>query len=192
MFHELRIYDLVPGKAPDYLELFRKNGVQHVTRHLPLAGYWLTDSGALNRIYHLWIYASLEERAAARAGLARDRDWNEGFVPAGFPLIVRQENLLMRCEASSPLLDLVAAARRQAHPPDAQGTPMFGERLLTLAEGDGAAAGEQLGRWRAVSGAAPGRVLSLFAHAPGEDPFATAEGAARHEILRPLALSPLR
>ncbi|WP_172329923.1 NIPSNAP family protein [Mangrovicoccus sp. HB161399] len=192
MFHELRVYDLMPGKGPEYLELFRTRGVQHVTRHLPMAGYWLTDTGALNRIYHLWIYASLEERAAARAGLGGDRDWNEGFVPAGFPLIVTQENMLMRCEESSALLDRVVEGRLAGHGPQEAGAPMFGARLLSLVRGRGRAGGELLGRWSVISGAAPGAQVSLFAHEAGGNPFATAEGAERHEILRPLELSPLR
>ena len=75
MIFELRAYDLIPGKAPDYIDLFRKDGVQYVTRHLPMGGYWLTDSGMLNRLYHLWIYESLEERMECRAGLATDADW---------------------------------------------------------------------------------------------------------------------
>jgi hypothetical protein len=43
-----------------------------------------------------------------------------------------------------------------------------------------------------ISGVTPGSVVSLFAHGAGEDPFATAPSATRHEILRPLSLSPLR
>lgn len=192
MFYELRIYDLVAGRAPEYLELFRTVGVPHVTRHLPMAGYWLTDTGALNRIYHMWIYASLEERAAARVGLGADRDWNEGFVPKGFPLILMQENMLMRCEQSSDLLDRVTADRLQPHAVQAPTEPMFGPRLLSLTFGDGAVVGTRIGQWRILSGTRPGAQVSLFAHDAGDDPFATAEGADRHELLRPLSLSPLR
>lgn len=192
MIHELRVYDLTPGKAPEYLELFRTFGVPHVTRHLPMAGYWLTDSGALNRIYHLWIYASLEERAQARVGLGADADWNGGFVPKGFPLIERQQNMMMRLEEGSALLDAVIAGRRRMHPVQDPATPMFGPRLLSLTFGEAPGAGEVLGRWRVMSGARPGAAVSLFAHAPGEDPFAAAAGADRHEILRPMSLSPLR
>ena len=192
MFHELRVYDLVPGRAQDYLEIFRTEGVPHVTRHLPMAGYWLTDTGALNRIYHLWIYASLEERAAARVGLGGDRDWTQGFVPKGFPLIVRQENMLMCCEQSSPLLDGVVAARGTQHAVQSRDVPMFGDRLLSLTFGPGASGEGLIGRWRVLSGAAPGAVVSLYGHDAGSDPFACAEGAEQHELLRPLSLSPLR
>ncbi|APZ50518.1 NIPSNAP family protein [Salipiger abyssi] len=192
MFYELRVYDLVAGRGPEYLELFRTVGVPHVTRHLPMAGYWLTDTGALNRIYHMWIYASLEERAAARVGLGTDRDWTEGFVPKGFPLILKQENMLMRCEDSSPLLDRVTAERREPHAAQTPEDPMFGPRLLSLMVDGRATGGERLGRWTVISGSTPGAEMSLFAHEAWEDPFATAPGAARHELLRPLSLSPLR
>ena len=55
MLFELRTYDLKPGKAPAYLEFFRTFGVRLVTRHLPMGGYWMVESGRLNRIEHLWI-----------------------------------------------------------------------------------------------------------------------------------------
>ncbi|MYM56408.1 NIPSNAP family protein [Thalassovita mangrovi] len=192
MLYELRVYDLVPGKGPDYLDLFRRNGVQYVTRHLPMAGYWLTDSGALNRLYHLWIYESLEERLDCRAGLAADRDWNEVFVPAGFPLIVAQENMIMALREGSDLLDQVVAARKTVHPGQAADTPMFAAQYMSLTFGTARAAGAELaGRWQVVSGAAPGQTVSLYRH-ERDDAMATAAGAERHELLRPLSCSPLR
>jgi len=110
MIFEWRSYDLRVGKAPEYLALFSREGVQHATRHLPMGGYWLAESGALNRIHHLWIYDSLAERDACRAGLAQETGWVQGFVPRGFPLIERQENRLMRLERGSDVLAAVAGA----------------------------------------------------------------------------------
>lgn len=191
MIHELRAYDLVPGKGPAYLELFRKAGVQYVTRHLPMGGYWMTDSGSLNRIYHLWIYESLDERLACRAGLAGDADWNEGFVPRGFPLIVAQENSLMTLVSGSAALENVIASRRQVHAGQDASDPMFTPHYLSLTEGEAlTGTAELLGRWQVVSGVAPGRTVTLYRH-EADDPMVTAAGAERHELLRSLSLSPL-
>ena len=74
MLFELRTYDLKPGKAPVYLEFFRTAGVALVTRHLPMMGYWMVESGRLNRIEHLWAYRDMAERDACRAGLAEQDD----------------------------------------------------------------------------------------------------------------------
>lgn len=191
MLYELRSYDLRPGQALAYLELFRTSGIQLVTRHLPLAGYWLTDTGSLNRIYHLWIYESLKERAECRVGLAADKEWNEEFVPKGFPMIVAQQNHIMECTASSVELDQVVADRRRAHAGQNADQPMFSDTLLSLTVGRAASSDQRLGEWTILSGNGPQRQVSLFRHIDG-DPFSTAKGIDRHEVLRALSCSPLR
>ena len=191
MLHELRIYDLRPGAVPAYADLFRVRGLPHVTRHLPMVGYWATDSGALNRLYHLWVYDSLAERDTCRAGLAADPDWMQGFVPEGFALIRRQQNLLLRLEAGSPAMDRAVAARQTHRPAVAPATPLFAPGRMSLVESPaGPEDGTRIARWRVISGDRPGRSLALHAHGEG-DPFATAAGTTRHEILRAFSFSPL-
>ncbi|WP_434287759.1 NIPSNAP family protein [Celeribacter sp. SCSIO 80788] len=188
MIHELRAYDLKPGTGPAYLALFMRQGMGAVTRHLPMAGYWLTDTGALNRLYHLWIYESLEERAAARVGLGADRDWTEGFVPEGFPMIVTQRNMLMERLEGGAMLD-AAEVGRKTHHPNAPEVPVFAEGMQSLTFGADAACDQPLvGRWRVISGETLGEIVTLW----GGDPMASAKGATRHEILRPISVSPLR
>ena len=192
MLHELRIYDLMPGAVPAYADLFRVRGLPHVTRHLPMVGYWATDSGTLNRLYHLWVYADLAEREACRAGLAADAGWTQGFVPEGFALIRRQRNLILQLEAGSPALDRAVAARRTPRQAATPGTPLFAPGRMSLVDRPGDPAdGTRIALWRVLSGAAPGRRLALHAHGAG-DPFVTAAGAARHVVLRAFSFSPLR
>ncbi|MFT7136883.1 MAG: hypothetical protein ACI80I_002891 [Akkermansiaceae bacterium] len=190
MIHEMRIYDLAVGKAAAYIELFRSVGVVAVTRHLPMAGYWLAESGPLNRLYHLWIYESLSERDACRAGLANDDAWTSGFVPLGFPLITRQQNLLLSLTHSSDGFDQVIKARKQPHPAQPNG-PMYAPGFMSLAFG--IRLGDDLGnrpvaRWMVLSGAQPKDELALFDTAGLETPSA----ARDHVVLRPLSVSPLR
>lgn len=191
MLYELRAYDLKPGKALAYLDLFRRDGMQYVTRHLPMAGYWLTDTGALNRIYHLWIYKDLSERAAARAGLAADADWNRRFVPEGFPLILSQRNAMLTLIEGSDALSAVLETRRDPHPAQPEEAPIFSPVPLSLTAGPASSGGELLAHWRILSGEAPGQEIRLFRH-PDGNPFASAPGAGRHEVLSALSLSPLR
>lgn len=191
MLYELRAYDLVAGKGPEYLDLFCRDGVQYVTRHLPMAGYWLTDSGALNRLYHLWLYESLEERLACRAGLAADQDWNGRFVPQGFPLILSQRNMIMENLETSPALEKVVRDRIQTHAAIAPGVPIFAERYQSLVFGTAKTSAELVGKWRVISGENPGEIVSLYAHA-ASNPLATGAGSDRHELLRPISVSPLR
>lgn len=192
MIHELRAYDLKPGSGPDYLALFMQRGMGAVTRHLPMAGYWLTDSGALNRLYHLWIYADLAERAAARALLAADRDWNEGFVPRGFPLILRQQNVLMQLVEGSDAIAGAEAGRRRQHPDLPSDRPIFAETLQCLTAGRAGAAvrggGSLIARWQVISGEAPGTEMALW-QGGGLDVAARFD---RHELLRPISCSPLQ
>ena len=188
MIHELRAYDLQAGKAVAYLDLFKRAGVGYVTRHLPLAGYWMTESGALNRIYHLWIYRDLAERAEARVGLGVDRDWTEEFMPEGFPLIISQQTSLMRCDFASPELTAAVENRNAHHPNDPEG-PLFADSLLALTFGQPGPA--SIGKWTVQSGRNVGQTVSLHRVDPAS-PFREASGAQSHELLRPMALSPLR
>jgi len=188
MIYELRVYDLKPGTGPEYLALLMRTGMKALTSHLPMAGYWLTDTGALNRLYHLWIYESLEERAAARVGFAANRDWTEGFVPYGFPLIVAQRNMMMTRIEGSVALDAAEAGRKTQHPNDTVG-PLFAPGLQSLTFGNEVQSDQPLvARWRVMSGETPGETVTLW----GGDPMTTSQGATRHEILRPIAVSPLR
>ncbi|UJQ94120.1 NIPSNAP family protein [Mariluticola halotolerans] len=193
MLYELRAYDLAAGQALRYLELFSTDGVEYVSRHLPMAGYWLTDTGALNRIYHLWIYKDLAERAQCRAGLAADRDWNERFVPKGFPLIIKQRNYFMTCIRSTDAIESVIATRSGQIFNQTADAAVFTDTYLALSfsEMHNTALQNELGAWTIVSGERPGRVVSLWRPANVPDTSET-EGLESHELLRALSCSPIR
>ena len=81
MIVEERSYRLHAGKVPEYLRLYREEGraIQE-----PILGHmvgWFTanDIGDLNTIVHLWGYDDLADRAARRARMAADPDW-QAFV----------------------------------------------------------------------------------------------------------------
>ena len=192
MFFELRTYDLKPGKAPVYLEFFRTFGLSRVTRHLPMLGYWMVETGRLNRIEHLWAYASFSERDTCRAGLVADTEWMGEFVPKAFADIVAQENRIMTLDQSSPAFDQAIEARKTNHTDQMAGTAMFADTFHALSLGASVSdAGDCIAAFTVLSGTAPGTRVTLNHGAP-EVLCAPADGIRSHELLRPLSLSPLK
>jgi hypothetical protein len=92
MIYELRTYTLHPGKVPAYLDLAATvgrpvRGNDYGTNH----GYWASEFGTLNQVWHLWSYASLDERERLRGELSRNERWRTEYVPNVRPLMVRQD-----------------------------------------------------------------------------------------------------
>ena len=92
MIHELRMYTLKPGKMPEYLGYAEKigrpaRGNNYGVNH----GYWTTEFGALNQIWHIWSYESLNERERLRGELAKNETWTKEYVPRIRPLLERQD-----------------------------------------------------------------------------------------------------
>lgn len=92
MIYEMRTYTFHQGKLPAYLDLARKvgrpvRGQNYGTNH----GYWVAEFGSLNQVWHLWSYASLDERARLRDELAKNERWTKEYVPNVRPLLARQD-----------------------------------------------------------------------------------------------------
>lgn len=71
-----RTYVIKPGKMQAHLEIYKKYGYQAQVRHLgkPLA-YMYAESGELNTIVHIWTYKDAADRAARRAAMQADPEW---------------------------------------------------------------------------------------------------------------------
>ncbi|MDF3855600.1 NIPSNAP family protein [Paracoccus sp. P2] len=186
MIHEWRSYRLKPGAAGDYLTLLAERGLPLVTRHLPLMGYWLAETGPLNTIHHLWSYADWTERESRRAALAQEEGWTRGFIPAAFALVDAQQNRFLRLDRASPRFHAALAGRLRAHAAPAPGAALFAADCAALVIGADPAGAEAL--WQPVSGDARGPVALMPRSA---EPVPAAPQPGRHVILRPLAFSPL-
>lgn len=162
-----------------------------VTKHLPMGGYWMVESGVLNRIEHLWIYQDMAERDACRAGLVQEAAWMQDFIPRAFQDVVAQSNRIMTLTRGSAALDEVIAARKSVQPNQGADTPMFADRLNALTVTDTGTTGDCLAAFRVLTGDRPGTHITLTA---GDfDSLTTGTvGALSHQILRPMTLSPLR
>ncbi|KYQ91627.1 hypothetical protein DLAC_07399 [Tieghemostelium lacteum] len=94
--YELRTYLVKPEKYGEFIGLCKEHMHMRV-KHSPLLGYWASELGdGLNQVVHLWEYESLDERANIRETLAKDKDWNEKFMNKMRPLLVKQENMVLR------------------------------------------------------------------------------------------------
>lgn len=188
MIHEWRTYRLKPGAANAYLTLLADEGLPLVTRHLPLMGYWLAETGCLNTIHHLWTYTDWGERESSRAGLAQEEAWTAGFIPKAFALVEEQENRFLQLRRSSPRFDAALARRHEVLSARSAGAPIFAAPCACLLVG--APHEAAVAEWLPVSGTATGQVTLL---GRTEDPVPTAPLAdgVNQIILRPLAFSPL-
>lgn len=186
MLYELRTYDFAPGKAVAYADLFRREGLPLITRYLPLVGYFVTEIGALNRLHHLWVYASLADRAEKRARFMQDKDWTEGFLPRGLALVQRQESRLLSLISGSDELSRAVSAAGHAHEAEPAEAPLFGAGWFALGKASEAEGAGHIAHWRVLAGADAGSALALRRL----DPSRSLDAPAL-DLCRPLRFSPL-
>ncbi len=92
MIYELRTYTFHPGKINTYLDIAKNVGRPARGQNYGTnCGYWTSEFGSLNQIWHLWEYESMEERARLRDELSRNEAWTRDYVPNIRPLIQRQD-----------------------------------------------------------------------------------------------------
>lgn len=195
MLFELRTYMIKPGHAPTYLDIFRKSGIHLITRHLPMLGYWMTESGGLNCIQHMWAYKDFEERASKRVAVGADTQWNEGFVIQAFPYVVAQKSQFLSLETGSPLLSNCIDIRNTVHAKQDDETPMFANTWFILSKLKNSAhrnSENQVGTWKVLSGDTPGNQISITICPDSSTLFDIDQDVADHQIMRPLSFSPLR
>ena len=91
---DLRFYDVQPYRVEDYMrELMAVMPVRE--KHSLPFGIWRQVSGPIDRIVHLWPYRDLAHRNEARAGVAREAQW-QGFVERAFDMLAQQQSSLLR------------------------------------------------------------------------------------------------
>jgi len=97
MYVEERMYTLQVGSAPQYFRNYEEFGMKVQLRHLPhMVGYYVTESGPLNLVVHLWAYDSLDQRDRCRAAMTADPDW-QAYLAKNRPFMISQETRIMKC-----------------------------------------------------------------------------------------------
>jgi hypothetical protein len=94
---EMRIYQIQAGRVGEYVAAYAQLGRETQIKHLghPI-GYFTSDIGGLNKIVHLWGYASMADRQERRQRLEADPAWKKYLahrIQAG--LLISQENNIL-------------------------------------------------------------------------------------------------
>jgi len=97
------VYQLKVGTIPKYLKKFEEIGYPVVSRYCTLIGYWVVESGRLNKVVHIWAFEGVEQRRVARERWMQDREWSENYLPLALPLVDSQESVLMTAAPFSPV-----------------------------------------------------------------------------------------
>lgn len=103
MLFEMRTYILKPGVLATYVRHFEEVGLPIVGRYCRLVGYWIAESGRLNRVIHVWAFENAEARRLARERWMADPEWAQSFLPVALPMVVEQESVLMSAAPFSPI-----------------------------------------------------------------------------------------
>jgi hypothetical protein len=99
--YELRWYRAYPGKLAEWLALAR--GVLPTReKYSRNVAYWQTEVAQLNEAVHLWVYRDLNERAAVRAKVMQDPEW-QTFLGKALPLLQQQDAAILVPTGPSPM-----------------------------------------------------------------------------------------
>jgi NIPSNAP len=103
MIVEQRTYTLHPGKGPEWLEIYGREGRDLQVSHLGrMIGYFTTEIGSLNQVIHLWAYEDLEDRRRRRAALVDTPEWH-ALLRKLLPLCRDMESKILIPASFSPI-----------------------------------------------------------------------------------------
>jgi hypothetical protein len=91
--YELRWYRTHVGKTAEWLSLFK--GILPLRdKYTRRVGLWQTEAGQLNEVVHMWVYRDLNDRAAARAKMAQDPEW-QAFLGKSTSLLAHMQSIVL-------------------------------------------------------------------------------------------------
>ena len=101
--HDLRTYDLHPGKLGEYRAAVRELAWPIRERHgVRLAGWYSFETGTLDRVVHIWAYRDWAQLTEAKARFRADPDWTQRYLPRALPLIAAQHSQIVYASDFSP------------------------------------------------------------------------------------------
>jgi len=99
--YELRWYRSHPGRIAEWIREIK--GVMPTReKYSKIVGLWQTEMGQLNEAVHLWAYRDLNERAATRARVVQDPEW-QAYLGRSAPLLLEQKAVILNPAPSSPM-----------------------------------------------------------------------------------------
>jgi hypothetical protein len=99
--YELRWYRTQPGKAGEWITHF-KEILPVRAQFMRRVGVWTTEIGQLNEVVHMWVFKDLNDRAASRAKLGQNAEW-QAFVGKTVPLLAHMQSIVLLPAAHSPM-----------------------------------------------------------------------------------------
>src|SRR4051812_6048227 len=105
MLVDHRTYTVKPGTMARQMALYQEYGLAPQKKHLgePLA-YLITESGEVNTFVHMWVYKDAAARAARRAAMSADPDWQVYLQKTGEAgYLIGQKNNLMTPAPFAPI-----------------------------------------------------------------------------------------
>jgi hypothetical protein len=100
MIIEMRTYTLQPGSVATFEQRFGE-ALPARAKLSPLAAFWHTEVGPLNRVIHVWPYQGLDERARIRAEAGKLAGW----PPNTREFVVEQQSEIWMPAPFSPALE---------------------------------------------------------------------------------------
>ncbi len=105
MLVDHRTYTVKPGTMAKQMAIYQEFGLTPQKRHLgePLA-FLITESGEVNTYVHIWAYKDAADRAAKRAAMGADPEWQvflQKSAEAGY--LIGQRNNLMNPTPFAPI-----------------------------------------------------------------------------------------
>ena len=96
MIFEMRTYSFLPTDLPKYLKHAKDVGRPVRGNEYGVnCGYWTSEFGRLNQVWHLWRYESYAQREDLRAKLSQNSDWTDKYVAVIKEWVRRQDIRIM-------------------------------------------------------------------------------------------------
>ena len=98
--YELRAYRTQVGMAATWAKAFRET-MPVREKYSKNVGIWTGEAPQPNEVLHMWNYADVNARAAARAACAKDPEW-QAFLAANGAMLAEMHSTLLLPTAFSP------------------------------------------------------------------------------------------
>lgn len=107
MIHELRVYEVMPGKLPALNDRFENITCGMFEKHgIHVVGFWTQVVGTSNELVYLLEFDNLGHREKAWGAFQNDPEWLEARAStereAG-PLVSRIRNMILQPTSYSPM-----------------------------------------------------------------------------------------
>ena len=105
MILEERMYTLHVHKVPEFLEIYEREGLPIITRHLGnMFGFFISEVGMQNMIVHIWAYENWEDREKRRKALFSDPAWLAYRVKNEEKIMIQETRIMRPAPFFEPLL----------------------------------------------------------------------------------------